>query len=175
MNEQTAFVYVCPMCGTSLLSYGPCKCSRCRSETIKSSITAEQWNSMNDQEKIKSKSAVLEGWSKLSSQEKSAINPAAAASSSANGYTYGQKESVSSSMWVSVLRGVAWAVIIIGILASIIGGVTLMSRQGLLGLVVIILGCAVSVLSVAGIMVFLDMADDLRTIRSLVERNNKEK
>lgn len=75
------------------------------------------------------------------------------------------------SSWATLLRGVIYIFLAIEIIASLIGGIALIgSGQAVLGLVVIVLGCIMAFISVAGIMVFLDMAVDVSKIRQLMER-----
>lgn len=77
------------------------------------------------------------------------------------------------SFWVTLLRVVAYAAIICGCLLSlIIGCVMIFGADAdhrtagiLVGIAIIVLGSVFSLLGSAGIMVFLDMASDLRAIR----------
>ena len=79
----------------------------------------------------------------------------------------------STSSWVSLLRGTAYIIMIAGILASLIVGFSMLKRTPLMGIAVLIIGILVSVISVAGLMVFLDMASDISKIRQLLERDEK--
>lgn len=82
-----------------------------------------------------------------------------------------------SSIWVKLLRIVAYAAIICGCLMSLLIGCILIFRADpanraagiLVGLAIIIGGVVASFLSAAAIMVFLDMASDLRAIRNKTE------
>ena len=75
------------------------------------------------------------------------------------------------SSWATLLRGVIYIFLAIEIIASLIGGIALIGNgQAVLGLVVIVMGCIMAFISVAGIMVFLDMAVDVSKIRQLLEK-----
>lgn len=78
-----------------------------------------------------------------------------------------------SSFWIKLLRTVAYLAIICGCMLSlIIGFVMIFGADAdhratgiLVGIAIIVLGSVFSLLGSAGIMVFLDMANDLRAIR----------
>ena len=83
-----------------------------------------------------------------------------------------------STIWIKLLRIVAYVSIACGCLMSLFVGFIVILRTApdnrflgiLLGLVVMAIGAILSVLSAAAIMVFLDMAVDLRAIRDRVDR-----
>lgn len=83
-----------------------------------------------------------------------------------------------STIWIKLLRIVAYVSIACGCLMSLFVGFLVILRTApdnrflgiLLGLVVMAIGAILSVLSAAAIMVFLDMAIDLRAIRGRVDR-----
>ena len=83
-----------------------------------------------------------------------------------------------STLWITLLRGAAYVILILGILSSLVYGIMLLinGKGGVwtLGVIVIIGGCLLSVLSIAGIMVFLDMAADIRILRVLMESSRKK-
>ncbi len=92
-----------------------------------------------------------------------------------------EKNAFHSSFWVKLLRFVAYASIICGCLFSLIIGCIFIFRADpanraagiLVGIAVIVIGSVASLLGSAGIMVFLDMASDLRAIRGQVESSKK--
>lgn len=85
-----------------------------------------------------------------------------------------QTAAPSVSSWIGMLRGSAYIVLFAGILASLFFGISLMkSGPVLIGLAVLIIGVIISLLSVAGLMVFLDMASDISAIRQRIERDSK--
>lgn len=87
-----------------------------------------------------------------------------------------------SSFWVKLMRTVAYLTIICGCLASLIFGCILIffadadhrTTGILVGITIIVVGSLLSLLGSAGIMVFLDMASDLRIIRGHVEADKKQ-
>lgn len=72
------------------------------------------------------------------------------------------------SLWISAMRLFAY----VGMIAILIAGIALaiplfeMKGMGVLGFVVIVLSIVISVISTGGIMIFLDMAEDLKYIRN---------
>ena len=88
-----------------------------------------------------------------------------------------EKKKSGSSFWVKLLRFVAYASIVCGCLLSVVIGLIFILRADpqnraagiLVGLVIMIGGAIMSPLGSAAIMVFLDMANDLRAIRNRVE------
>ena len=68
-----------------------------------------------------------------------------------------------SSFWIRSLRGFAWVAFAIIIIAGILNG---LSTGGLKGFLWFLVSIPIAVVSVAGLMVFLDMAKDLRAIRN---------
>ena len=88
-----------------------------------------------------------------------------------------EKKVSRSSFWGKLLRVVAYATIICGCLFSLLLGCIFIFRADpenrtagiLVGIAIIVIGSVASLLSSAGIMVFLDIAIDLRVIRGHVE------
>ena len=78
-----------------------------------------------------------------------------------------------SSKWIQILKTVSIMWLVVGILASLIYGIMFMlgKRVGL-GLLVIIAGGSVSFVVAAAVMVFLDMAADVRKIRGMLEKKD---
>ncbi len=90
-----------------------------------------------------------------------------------------RQPSVKASGWVTLLRVVAIINIVLGCLLSLILGVGVMlSGQVpgflgvLLGLLIMGAGVLLSFVNAATIMVFLNMAADIRTIRAAAERRH---
>ena len=83
-----------------------------------------------------------------------------------------------SSFWVKLMRTVAYVTIICGCLASLLFGCIMIffadadhrTAGILVGITIIVVGSLLSLLGSAGIMVFLDMASDLRTIRKQMDK-----
>ena len=88
-----------------------------------------------------------------------------------------EKKRSDSTIWVKMLRFVAYACIVCGCLVSLFIGFLLILRAApenrllaiLLGIVIIVVGSVFSMLGSASIMVYLDMASDLRAIRNKAE------
>lgn len=75
--------------------------------------------------------------------------------------------------WISLLDTFATLALVIGLIAAEVGGIVLMSRTGfLIGLVVMVGGAVVTLLSVGIVKVLLGAAKDLHFIRSCYERKN---
>lgn len=74
-----------------------------------------------------------------------------------------------SSGWIRILRTTVMLVLVLGMLGGIISGVGLMENAPGIGLLVIILTIPIALVSASGIMVFLDMAEDIRAIRDKLE------
>ena len=89
-----------------------------------------------------------------------------------------EKKVSRSSFWVKLLRTVAYLAIICGCLMSlIIGCVMIFGADAdhrttgiLVGIAIIVIGIVCNLLAASGIMVFLDMASDLRTIRKQMDK-----
>ena len=87
------------------------------------------------------------------------------------------KKQSKSSFWVKLMRFMAYAGIVCGCLFSLILGCTLIFRGDpdnrvlavIVGLLIIAVGALLSLLGAAAVMVFLDMANDLRAIRQKTE------
>lgn len=77
------------------------------------------------------------------------------------------------SLWITALKAVAWvaffSVIIVGI---VVAAGFARADSGFLAFIVIVVSFAMAVLSVAGVMVYLNMAADVSAIRSLLERKD---
>ncbi len=149
-------MYYCPSCGMALRPKSlPCKCPQCASEMIASPFTTSQWINMSDQERAQAIEQLRTGTYSPNNSQVSSDNPQSQKSTQP-----------SSSVWVSMLRIFAMLALIAGITVSIhIGSLF----DGLPSFAVILLGIVLSILSVAGIMVFLDMAADIRVIRQKLE------
>lgn len=72
--------------------------------------------------------------------------------------------------WINGLRAFAWIAIIIGVVGGLIGGASLIEISPGVGVLVIGLCVVASFLSVGALMVFLDMAEDIRRIRMALEK-----
>jgi hypothetical protein len=78
--------------------------------------------------------------------------------------------------WIDLLRVAAWVVLVVMVIASVafaimIGG----DDDPFIGLLIFVGGVVGSFLSVAGLMVFLDLAEDVRAIRMSFSNQTKEK
>lgn len=72
--------------------------------------------------------------------------------------------------WVSLLRAVAAIAIVVGIIASIAAGITIGEESAVLGFLVAAGGSLFTLILNAAVMIFLDMADDIRAIRHKLDR-----
>lgn len=77
-----------------------------------------------------------------------------------------------SSKWVSLIRTLMWLVIAVGVIASLTAGVVLgiESESPILAFVIMVGGILFTLLLNAAIMIFLDMADDIRAIRQKLDK-----
>lgn len=86
-----------------------------------------------------------------------------------------------SSFWVKILRFVAYVTIVCGCLVSLIAGVGIALGASsenqvaavVVGILIFLFGTFLSLVGSASIMVFLDMANDLRAIRGQMERRTQ--
>ena len=86
-----------------------------------------------------------------------------------------RQQATKSSGWVKLLRTVAIVGIVLGCLLSVLTGAGIMLSAGTLaavvvGLLVMIVGSLMAFISAASIMIFLDMATDVKAIRAAEER-----
>ena len=150
-------IYICPKCGAT---YGSAKgvekkCSDCGLFTISTGITEQAWYAKSKDERDRIKSTIY-------------IRPDKSATTS---HTYGAAGSRSDdSGWASLLRGVATFWLILGCIASLVSGILVGSliRGGagfFAAIVIIAAGVFLSFVSVAAIMVFLDVSSDIRSIK----------
>lgn len=170
MESEVKTMYFCPSCGSVMGSKKPCNCGKCGTEMLVSPFQATQWIDMSSEER----DAAVKNWLALSPAERATVmesRESAAQHKKEAAQTAAPSSSASS--WVSLLRGCAYFIMIAGILASLIIGFSMMKRTPLVGIAVLIIGILVSLLSVAGLMVFLDMASDLSKIQQHIERNGK--
>ena len=163
-------VYICPVCRTSWFSAVQCKCSKCGHDTARSACTEAQWKTMSDEEKSKVKEETLQKWNALSDAERVKLGHAAPAPVPSGNPA---DSASSSSGWISALRAFVYVVLVVGILGSLIAGLVILGDAPAVGLLIMIGGIIVSILSAAAVMVFLDMATDVRAIRQLLENEKK--
>lgn len=170
MDSNVKMMYFCPSCGSVLGSQKPCFCVKCGAEMVASPYKATRWIDMTTEER----DAAAKQWIGLSPAERTAfIESGALEAQQKKPVTQTAPPPPSTSSWVSLLRGTAYIIMIAGILASLIVGFSMLKRTPLMGIAVLIIGILVSVISVAGLMVFLDMASDISKIRQLLERDEK--
>ena len=150
-------VFICPKCKLVAFAYNSCYCSKCHVNMVATAYAENQWANLPSQEKDKaiesciSNAVVSEG-------------PPPVFKATPVNHSY-------SSSWATLLRSVIYIFLAIDILAALAGGIALIAGgQAVLGLVVLVVGCMMALISAAGIMVFLDMAVDVSRIRQLLEK-----
>ena len=79
------------------------------------------------------------------------------------------------SVWIGYVRILAWLIFAFIALAGLIMGATFMNQNALMGLVIIIGGGVLAFSTVAGLMIFLDLARDVSEIKRLLRTKNKNK
>lgn len=80
------------------------------------------------------------------------------------------------SNWVSLLRSITWIGVVLMLLFSVVLGVVLGELLGgFVGVVIVLVGIALSFIMPAWTMVLLDAADDLRAIRVYKEKTRNKK
>ena len=153
------YIYICPKCGSiSGFSKGvEGKCSDCGSVTIPTDIAEYVWYAKPKDERERIKNAYITGGKEIG------MPPAFNAADSSN------------SGWVSLLRGVVTVWLVLGCIASLVTGILVGSlfRGGagfFAAIVIIAVGVLLSFVSVAAIMVFLDMSSDIRSIKQMLEK-----
>lgn len=171
MSEKDRPIYICPKCGAIYNSQTVC--AKCNCEVKLTPYNAVQWLEMTPEERKEA----AHKWMLMSDGEKekairqSTIHGEQHTVQNSSSFPI---EANSPSGWISLLRGFAYLVLVLEIIVSCVAGVVLIGDQQLLyGIAVIVLGIILSFLSVAFLMVFLDMATDISQIRKTLERNCK--
>ena len=138
MNKS---VYICPKCGSIFILMEEGLCRNCKTELISMRISERKWSSMSRSKQRRTAEWYLKTYST----------------------SYAGK-----SGWVSFLRTISIIQIVLGCLVSIILGVTLSVFLGnVTGFAIALVGFLLSFGSAAMLMVFLDIAADIRSIRNI--------
>lgn len=167
-------IFICMNCGAVGSSSGTeCTCKKCKSKMEPTPYSSSQWIEMPTERR----EAAIEKWMGLPSQDR-ATQVEQSKNAPQQNVSYTRTEGGSSSpagfTWIGLLRGAAYFCMFAGIFAALVFGFSLISgHQALLGFIVIVLGVLGSLIGVAGIMVFLNMADDISRIRRAVEKQNR--
>ena len=147
------FMYVCPACGKIYNSeiYRKMSCLHCGTTVAYTGYRKGAWENLSAEEK----EIILE------EVKKTPIQSMAEA-----------KRSV----WVRLLDSLLNFVILVGILASVVGAFVLILDEWFgLGVLVLVGGILGTLLSVAGLKLFLGIASDIRAIRELLQKSMMEK
>ena len=149
--EQNDMIFVCPKCGTVGASReGGASCFNCENQwMVRTGYDAEQWKELSAQQK----NTIIEDAKKSLPEDDS---------------------STRSSGWIKMLKAIAIIWMIASMLASTAYGIVLMieyDKTGL-GVLSIAVGCFLALIITAAVMVFLDMAADVRRIRGMLEKKN---
>lgn len=79
-----------------------------------------------------------------------------------------------SSAWIQGLRVIAWIMFFTIIILGLTIGINLASEiNGVVGFIIVFISIVSAVISLVGVMVFLDMAEDIKTIRNESARHGK--
>lgn len=167
--------FVCKTCGSWGYASKSWFCTYDGTEMTPIPYRSAEWERISAEEKNR----VIRHWMNTSIWNDLSISPKEARKGSEQEKTDDPLSEAHPSLWISLLRGTAYLIMLLGILSSLIYGLMLLfagrgETAGILGIFVIIGGCLLSILSVAGIMVFLDIAADIRTMRILTENNRKK-
>ena len=169
MNEYTKRMYFCSGCRTVRGSKEQCYCPNCGKLMLPSQYYADQWIDMSADERDQA----IGKWLSYTEAERNTEleKQRVQRQEDVKVLLETHSQEMNTSTWVKLLRGVATVIMIAGILASLLGGTALMGNDHfLLGVIVIALGSLISLFSVAGMMVFLDMASDLTAVRQLLSQ-----
>ena len=171
MPENVKRAFVCPKCGSWGYATKSWDCTICSVRMVPIPYETEIWTNLpSDQQNgiirhwIKTKE-----WIDISDLER--MN-AVVAETAAEKALLEAENSSSFSGWINFLRVIAYFFLIGGMITSFAVGIT-MIRHSVTGWLVIVLGTLCSFASMAGIMVFLDMAGDIRKIRAMLESEKK--
>lgn len=147
------FKMVCPGCGT-LYSSGSTEsrpCLKCGASVVYTGFTKEEFDRKSDSEK-----QII-----IDNVKSGRIQPA-------------PKAVASGSFWIGFVDTITNILIVIGILASLIVGIVVMSNgSGGLGFLIIVLGIFVTLLTVAMTKLLIGAAKDLSYIRKYLEHKDK--
>ena len=150
MDEKNK-IFICPKCGaTGFSGDADASCFNCGHPwMVRTAFDAEQWKELSEEQK----NAVIEDAKRRlteSSDEKSA----------------------QPSGWIRFLKAVAMIWMVVSMLCSIIYGliVAIKYEKIGLGLLAIAVGCILALVIAAAVMVFLEMAEDVRGIRGILEK-----
>lgn len=171
-NPKRAFV--CKKCGMWGYASKSCFCKNDGIEMTPIPYRYAEWESMSAEDQ----STVIRYWMRTSKWIGLSNNQEDVQEEYEQEKVTNLQSNAYPTLWISLLRAAAYLLMILGILSSVIYGITLLinGRGGIapLGIIVIIGGCLLSILSVAGIMVFLDIAMDIRKVRTLMENDRKK-
>ena len=131
-------------------------------DTVYSGYTEEQWYAAPRETRLETVKKI---------RESSGYGPAAGEKTGSYRSDIASKIGENHDFWVGLLTGVLNLIILIGVLASLIVGALIMGEFSVfLGLIVMVLGILVTLLSVAGMKVFLRLAVDVRAIKNYLKR-----
>lgn len=143
-------MYICPSCGRVQALHEPGQCTNCGGSLISLQCSEDEWNT----------------WSAMSPEKQQEIQsryvnapPSSDDAPPAGSYVPDE------SKWVTFLRALAFIHIVLGCIVSVVLGVSLGNVIGnRVTLIIILAGVLLSFGRVAVIMVFLNMASDIRSM-----------
>ena len=152
-------VYICPKCGDTYVcpEDGEWYCATCGEVLIPSGYTEEEWN------------ALSQDW-------RQAIISKATGKFTGSDASYPNSSSFTKNNgWNNLLRSIMGIYLTLLCVGIFIIGFNIGRSTGstALGLVIIVLGILLAFISVAAVMVFLDMSSDIRAIRQILERKER--
>jgi uncharacterized Zn finger protein (UPF0148 family) len=150
MDEKNK-IFICPKCGAAGFSGDTdASCFNCGHPwMVHTGYDAEQWENLSAEQK----NAAIDNAKKRLSD-------------------YPEEDRAKPSGWIKFLKTVAMIWMVVSMLGSIIYGLIVAikyERVGL-GLLTIAVGCILTLVIAASVMVFLEMAEDVRGIRGILER-----
>ena len=147
------YIYICPNCMRTYKA--PLKtngiCGKCQAKTYYSGFSEAEWNDLSEEARNECKKKLFVNLNI------SSVDSAARASYTPSG-------------WVTLLRVVTWLFIVAGIIGSFVYAYEVRRYFTDNWFITGIVGTILTLIIAAIIMVFLDLADDVRTIRSELRR-----
>ncbi len=154
-------VFICPKCG--FVGYSESEnayCTRCGDPCmVRTGYNLDQWRAMSDEQR------------KAEVERRRIVTPPNVNAPVQPPVLPSGHPTVRPSGWIRLLKVFTIIIMIIGIIASIIYGFHMRREldSTFIGVVYMIAGILASILSVAGVMVFLEMAEDVRAMRAMME------
>ena len=150
MDEKNK-IFICPKCGaTGFSGDADASCFNCGHPwMVRTVYDAEQWEQLSEEQK---NAAIEDAKGRLSE--------------------YPEADRAQPSGWIKFLKAVAMIWMVVSMLGSIIYGVIVSIKYEKigLGLLAIAVGCILALVIAAAVMVFLEMAEDVRGIRGILEK-----